>query len=546
MKRRHSVCIAQASTANVVACLALVCVPAAGIAADLSASPMEAAYASAPLARGAVYGQPQREPRAGTRQRPLRARTEVISQGDHSGHTADDRTGETGGAESMVRARYLGPALALVSGALVIAVWLTGRGRRQKTGAAQDRPVTPGPMPNGSTERTDDGVRKAASDRAALLIETGADTSARTGVVAPLKTDARTSAKRGVGKESNDDARKEANDSGRSASNEAEKEATDHAGTTAPNRARKEAQNRAGKAPKGTASGVPNGATNQVKHGARRDAKNAAGKAAKPPVVAAAPLRLEPGLSSDASAALGYVSIREPDAADEGELRIQMAVIDAACQDRSLALKEVVRDVEHGDDTGPARPGIEYALRRLAGGDASCLVVAELGRLSRSTTRLGYILEWLRRREARLVSVDEGLDTATRSGREAAKRLASRYVSEGRPPARLAQTGRGPHPAVTGNGRRRLASVDRSVLKERIREMRASGMTLQAIADLLNEERVPTLRGGAEWRPSAVQSVTGNRRPDPSGSGENDKGTVGEGRDLRDISPVAREEARDD
>jgi hypothetical protein len=82
------------------------------------------------------------------------------------------------------------------------------------------------------------------------------------------------------------------------------------------------------------------------------------------------------------------------------------------------------------------------------------------------------------------------------------------------------------------------------VLKERIREMRASGMTLQAIAGLLNEERVPTLRGGAEWRPSAVQSVTGNRRPDPSGSGENAKGTMGEGRDLRDISPVAREEAR--
>jgi Recombinase len=43
--------------------------------------------------------------------------------------------------------------------------------------------------------------------------------------------------------------------------------------------------------------------------------------------------------------------------------------------------------------------------------------------------------------------------------------------------------------------------------------MRAKGMTLQAIADALNEEGVPTLRGGAKWRPSSVQSATGYKRP---------------------------------
>ena len=39
------------------------------------------------------------------------------------------------------------------------------------------------------------------------------------------------------------------------------------------------------------------------------------------------------------------------------------------------------------------------------------------------------------------------------------------------------------------------------------------GMTLQAIADALNDEGVPTLRGGAKWRPSSVHSATGYRRP---------------------------------
>ena len=38
-------------------------------------------------------------------------------------------------------------------------------------------------------------------------------------------------------------------------------------------------------------------------------------------------------------------------------------------------------------------------------------------------------------------------------------------------------------------------------------------MTLQAIADTLNAEGVPTLRGGAQWRPSSVQSAVGYKRP---------------------------------
>ena len=36
-------------------------------------------------------------------------------------------------------------------------------------------------------------------------------------------------------------------------------------------------------------------------------------------------------------------------------------------------------------------------------------------------------------------------------------------------------------------------------------------MTLQAIADRLNKEGVPTLRGGAEWRPSSVQADGGQQ-----------------------------------
>jgi DNA invertase Pin-like site-specific DNA recombinase len=243
----------------------------------------------------------------------------------------------------------------------------------------------------------------------------------------------------------------------------------------------------------GARRAAKNGARKAAKNGARKAARNGARKTRKPTPAASAPSTPEPGPPAAEVAALGYVSVREPDGPDSKELREQTAAIDAACRDRGLVLKEVIRDLERVDDADAERPGVDHALRRLAAGDASCLVVAELGRLSRSTPRLGSILESLRGQEARLVSVDEGLDTATKSGSEAADKLRSLSVSEGRrrPPPRGGLPAR-PNP---------------SALRERIREMRASGMTLQEIANRLNEEKVPTVRGGAKWRPSGVQAA---------------------------------------
>jgi hypothetical protein len=40
-------------------------------------------------------------------------------------------------------------------------------------------------------------------------------------------------------------------------------------------------------------------------------------------------------------------------------------------------------------------------------------------------------------------------------------------------------------------------------------------MTLQQIADALNAEGVPTIRGGKLWRPSSVESAAGYKRRKP-------------------------------
>jgi DNA invertase Pin-like site-specific DNA recombinase len=213
--------------------------------------------------------------------------------------------------------------------------------------------------------------------------------------------------------------------------------------------------------------------------------------------------------------AIGYVSVPQANGADRGALEAQADAIQRVCEGRGWELWHVVRDVEDGHRKGMDRPGLLYALDRIGEGEASCLVVSELERLSRSAADLGRIVDWIDERDGRLVALDLRLDTGSAQGRLAARTLIavgeweSRRIAEqtkkglAAAQARRATSG---HPAVE----------DMAPLKKRIVAMRQAGMTLQAIADQLNAEGIPTLRGGAEWRPSSVQAAAGYRRPKPT------------------------------
>jgi DNA invertase Pin-like site-specific DNA recombinase len=187
-------------------------------------------------------------------------------------------------------------------------------------------------------------------------------------------------------------------------------------------------------------------------------------------------------------------------------------VITLACEQRGLELLEVVREREPPNANALTRPGFAYALERIAAGDASGLVVAALARITRSTADLGKVIEWLAQSNARLVSAVHAFDTYEAEGQLAADLLVevSRWES-----ARLSERTRAGLRAARRNGRTgRPAVVDNPDLRTRIVQMRAQGMTLQAIADRLNEEGVPTVRGGAKWRHSSVQAAAGYvRRP---------------------------------
>jgi DNA invertase Pin-like site-specific DNA recombinase/peptidoglycan hydrolase-like protein with peptidoglycan-binding domain len=219
------------------------------------------------------------------------------------------------------------------------------------------------------------------------------------------------------------------------------------------------------------------------------------------------PSRLQPG-----EPVIGYITVSAEGNRNEADAAVHH--IEAACESAGWELAEVVSDRESG--RGLERPGLAYALQQIAEGKARGLVVSDLRRLSRSIVDLGALMEWFRDARAGLVALDLGVDTSTPAGHEVAATLITLGDWEHERIARRTRSGLA-EVRKSGRPTGRPAVSDRPDLVERITAMRNANMTLQAIADQLNAEGVPTLRGGAMWRPSSVQAALGYRRPGTRG-----------------------------
>jgi DNA invertase Pin-like site-specific DNA recombinase len=140
--------------------------------------------------------------------------------------------------------------------------------------------------------------------------------------------------------------------------------------------------------------------------------------------------------------------------------------------------------------------------------------VTDIERLSRSIVDLGALMAWFRDAAATLVVLDLDLDTSTPEGRHVANTLIALSAREHERIAAGTRQGLAKGRA-SGNATGRPAVSHRPELVERIATMRAAKMTLSAIAEQLNTEGVPTLRGGTKWRPSSIQATLGYQRPGP-------------------------------
>lgn len=188
-------------------------------------------------------------------------------------------------------------------------------------------------------------------------------------------------------------------------------------------------------------------------------------------------------------------------------LETQRRKLEALCRERGWQLVAVEQDVRSGRTL--RRSGLEATLAACRDGRADAIVITALDRLTYSLDDLARLAHELRRDGIALVSIDPPLDTATEGGKLVADVLAEAAEWTPRNPLRRARTPR--EGAQPGPGRPPSIPTE---LAERIRAMRREGSTLQAICDTLNEERVPTARGGSHWRPTSLRAVL---RPDSRG-----------------------------
>jgi DNA invertase Pin-like site-specific DNA recombinase len=151
------------------------------------------------------------------------------------------------------------------------------------------------------------------------------------------------------------------------------------------------------------------------------------------------------------------------------------------------------------------RPAIAAALEALDAGKADALVVAKLDRLSRSLLDFAGLVERSRRKGWAIIALDLGVDTTTPSGEMMANVLATFAQFERRLIGQRTKDALAVKKAQGVRLGRPRALPPRLV--HRVVKMREDGATLDAIAEALNAEGVPTAHGGARWYGSTVRAV---------------------------------------
>jgi DNA invertase Pin-like site-specific DNA recombinase len=210
--------------------------------------------------------------------------------------------------------------------------------------------------------------------------------------------------------------------------------------------------------------------------------------------------------------AIAYIRVSTGDQRTSADA--QERAIRRECERREWALNDsdVIRDV--GESRRRLdRPGLAYALARMSRGEAGVMVSAALDRVGCSAKHLAELHAAAMSEGWQLLFLDHpGLDMSTPHGLfEAKVRCASADLEV----ALISQRTREALAELRAQGKRTgLPGVhEQADLSERIRALSATGLSSQAICNVLNSENIPTVRGGKVWRPSALQVILGYRRP---------------------------------
>jgi site-specific DNA recombinase len=221
-----------------------------------------------------------------------------------------------------------------------------------------------------------------------------------------------------------------------------------------------------------------------------------------------------------AKPAIAYLRVSTEAQATEGvSLEAQREKVAAWCMLNDFHLAEVYVDAGISGKRADNRPELQAALDHVCrvGG---VLVVYSLSRLARSTRDTISISERLEKAEADLVSLSEKIDTTTAAGRmvfrmlavlaeferdQLAERVTMAMDHKRRKNERISR--RIPYGfTLADDGVKLIPDATEQATLQTIRDLRAAGATIKAIADHLNRNSIPTKEGNP-WALSTVHNL---------------------------------------
>lgn len=204
--------------------------------------------------------------------------------------------------------------------------------------------------------------------------------------------------------------------------------------------------------------------------------------------------------------AIAYVRVSTGKQAKTGySLESQPSILIKAAQLDGYRVEVVA---ETGSGRNSSRPALNKALERLALGDAHALYALDIDRLARSTQHLLEIATLSRKQKWRLVVTSADVDTSSPAGEmfftmaAAFAQYESRMISQRVLRQHEARRDRGVIWGFTEGPRSPLSDE----LIERIVALRFEGCSLPRIAKILEDEGVPTARGG-KWAAGTIRGI---------------------------------------
>jgi len=224
--------------------------------------------------------------------------------------------------------------------------------------------------------------------------------------------------------------------------------------------------------------------------------------------------------------AIGYIRVSTEEQAKNGlSLRSQEDTIRTYVKLKKLGPVEIISDSESGKSID--REGIQELVSLCEAGEVKHLIVYKLDRLTRKTLDLLGLVEHVFVANGVVFhSVTEGVDTETPLGKffltimgafaeMERERIVERIKDALKNKKQRGEPLGSPALGFQAKGKKRVENPDELAVVKYLKKLRKKRLSMREIAKKLNEEEVPTKRGG-KWSSSTVYYILKSKNYGPN------------------------------